>query len=151
MINIKQILLLLVSFCLFTVTTACKRTYDYSFAQSIDAVEKVEICTYDYDTKSTTLIATLNEEDGKSLLAEIAMLSCKRHFGDATRDYGEIIIYVHYQDGTAEVIGLCNVAQVDTSGKWHSGIEYFDAQQLCILIMKYVDNGQLPDLRQYFD
>lgn len=131
--------------------TGCQRTYNYSFAQSIENVQKVEICEYDYYSHSTTLIAVLDTEDADSLLSEIDALTCKRHFGDHTSTYGEVVVYITYTDGTAEVIGLRNVAQVDKGGEWHIGIEYFDATQMCALIMKYVDEALLPDLSKYFD
>lgn len=139
-------LLLLIIFC-----TGCQRTYDYSFAQSIDNIEKVEIHAYDDETQTSTLIVELDDLTGKTLLAEIDALKCKRHFGDSTMAYGEVIIYISYYDQTAEVIGLWNVAQVDTDGKWHIGVSYFDATQMCTLIMDYVDADLLPDLRHYFE
>ena len=61
------------------------------------------------------------------------------------------VVYITYTDGTGEVIGLRNVAQVDEDGQWHIGIEYFDAAEICALIMKYVDVNSLPDLSKYFD
>ena len=129
------------------------RTFEYSFAQNLDNVEKVEIRAYEYDPydAQTTPIVTLDEEDGKALLMEIDAMKCKRHFGDHTSTYGEIVVYITYKDQTAEVIGLRNVAQVDKDGEWRIGIEYFDAAQLCTLIMKYVDADLLPDLSKYFD
>lgn len=114
--------------------TGCQRTYDYSFAQSIENVEKVEICEYDYYSHSTALIAVLDAEDADSLLSEIDAIECKRHFGDHTSTYGEVVVYITYADGTAEVIGLRNVAQVDKDGEWHIGVEYFDATKICALL-----------------
>ena len=133
------------------ITAGCQRIYEYSFAQSKDNVEKVEICAYDYDTQTTTPLVVLNEGDTNELLQEIDAMECKRHFGDHTQDYGEIVVYISYKNQTAEVIGLCNVAQVDKNGKWHIGIEYFDASQLCSLIMKYVNADLLPDLSKYLN
>ena len=149
----KMIALLLLITSVLMLATGCNRTYDYSFAQSLDNVEKVEIRAYEddpYDDK-TTPIVTLDEEDGKALLNEVDAMKCKRHFGDHTSTYGEIVVYITYKDQTAEVIGLRNVAQVDKDEEWHIGIEYFDAAQLCTLIMKYVDEDLLPDLSKYFD
>lgn len=142
---------LLMTLLVINSVTGCQRTYDYSFAQSIENIEKVEICEYDYYSHSTTLIAVLDTEDAESLLSEIDALACKRHFGDHTSTYGEVVVYITYTDGTGEVIGLRNVAQVDEDGQWHIGIEYFDAAEICALIMKYVDVNSLPDLSKYFD
>ena len=149
----KMIALLLLITSVLMLTAGCNRTYDYSFAQNLDNVEKVEIRAYEYDPHDdkTTPIVTLGEEDGKALIEEIDAMECKRHFGDHTSTYGEIVVYITYKDQTAEVIGLRNVAQVDKDEEWHIGIEYFDAAQLCTLIMKYVDGDLLPDLSKYFD
>ena len=149
----KMIVLLLLITSVLMLTAGCNRTYDYSFAQNLDNVEKVEIRAYEYDPydDKTTPIVTLDEEDGKALLNEVDAMKCKRHFGDHTSTYGEIVVYITYKDQTAEVIGLRNVAQVDKDEEWHIGIEYFDAAQLCTLIMKYVDEDLLPDLSKYFD
>ena len=155
----KMIALLLLITSVLMLATGCvveqflNRTFDFSFAQSLDSVEKVEIRAYEYDPydDKTTPIVTLGEEDGKALLMEIDAMECKRHFGDHTSTYGEIVVYITYKDQTAEVIGLRNVAQVDKDEEWHIGIEYFDAAQLCTLIMKYVDGDLLPDLSKYFD
>ena len=38
----------------------------------------------------------LDEEDGKALLNEVDAMKCKRHFGDHTHDFGEIVIYITY-------------------------------------------------------
>ena len=155
----KMIALLLLITSVLMLATGCvveqflNRTFDYSFAQNLDNVEKVEIRAYEYDPHDdkTTPIVTLGEEDGKALLMEIDAMECKRHFGHHSHDFGEIVIYITYKDQTAEVIGLLNVAQVDKDEEWHIGIEYFDAAQLCTLIMKYVDEDLLPDLSKYFD
>ena len=131
--------------------SGCQKTYSFSLAQSMDNIDKVEICAFDYLSGTTTPLVLLDRNDAKSLLTEVCTLKCKRHFGDHTMDYGEIVIYVSYIDKTAEIIGLWNVAQVTKDGEWFIGIEYFDAKQLCSLIVKYVDVKMLPDLSQYFE
>ena len=138
-------------FLLLATATGCQRIYDFSFEQSVDHIEKVEICRYDDNSQSTTTIAVLSKTDADSLLTEIDAMECRRYFGDGTMDYGEVVIYITYADQTAEVIGLHNVAKVDKDGDWHIGVEYFNAQQICALIMKYVDAELLPDLSKYYD
>ena len=94
----KMIALLLLITSVLMLTAGCNRTYDYSFAQNLDNVEKVEIRAYEYDPYDgqTTPIVTLDEEDGKALLNEVDAMKCKRHFGDHTHDFGEIVIYITY-------------------------------------------------------
>ena len=144
------------SFCLLMVLsvlifTGCNRTYTYSTAQSLDNVDKVEICEYDYGSKSTSTIVVLDQVDAEALVNEINALECKRHFGDHTTSYGTVVIYISYKDGNAEVIGDRNVAQVDADGDWSIGNEYFDTEQFLALITKYVDAELLPDLSEYYD
>lgn len=142
----RSILVVLLILLLPIVITGCRQTYDYSFAQSIDHVEKVEICQYEYKTHTSTSLITLNNNQARALLTDIDALKCKKHFGDHTQDYGEVVIYITYTDGTAEVIGLWNVALVDEEGLWHIGIEYFDAKELYAIMVKYTDEDLLPDL-----
>lgn len=145
----KIFLMILVVCLVVTTASGCHRTYDYSFSQSVDHVKKVEICQYDFDTRTTTSLVHLDSNQACALLSDIETLECKKHFGDHTEDYGEVVIYITYFDGTAEVIGLWNVALVDKEGLWHIGIEYFDANELCSIILKYVDEDLLPNLSEY--
>ncbi|MBR2906272.1 MAG: hypothetical protein IKC08_10270 [Lentisphaeria bacterium] len=46
-------------------------------------------------------------------------------------------------------IGLWNVARVNKDGQWSIGSEYFDAGQMCSLILAYADKALLPDLSEY--
>lgn len=147
MISRKRICALCLMLSLLFV--GCNRTYDYSFMQSLDCVTKVEICSYDYSSNAITSLVVLDTSKAKALLAEIDLLECKKHFGDHTMDYGEVIIYISYSDDTAEVIGLWNVARVNKDGQWSIGSEYFDAGQMCSLILAYADKELLPDLSEY--
>lgn len=135
-------------------TTGClsiyQRTYDYSFAQPLDQVEKVEICKYNYYTSTTTPLLVLDESQANALLTDIDALPCKKHFGDSPMDYGEAVVYITYSNGEAEVIGIWNVAKVDISGNWHIGVEYFDRKELCPLLLQYVPE-LLPELQKYLD
>ena len=119
----------------------------YSFSQSIENVKKVEICSYDYAQKTVTPIKELTTEEAEGILEDIAALECYKHFGDSTRDYGEVVIYITYENDEAEVIGIWNVAQVDLEGEWHIGIEYFDRTAFCEMLGKYIDMDLLPEIR----
>ncbi len=137
------------SFFLF-VGAMNQRTYDYSFSQPLDQVIKVEILAYDDKTGTAPPLLVLNENQANALLTDIDALPCKRHFGDHTMDYGEAVVYITYANGEAEVIGLWNVATVDTSGEWSIGIEYFDRKELYPLLLQYVPE-LLPELQKYLE
>ncbi len=122
----------------------------YSFSQPLDQVEKVEICKYDYYTSTTTPLLVLDESRANALLTDIDALLCKRHFGDHIMDYGKVVVYITYSNGEAEVIGIWNVATVDTNGKWRIGGEYFDEKELCSLLLQYAPELQ-PELQKYLE
>ncbi len=141
--------LLLIVFVLLLMA-GCQRTYDYSFSQPLDQVEKVEICAFDDRTKTATPLVILDESQANALLADIDALPCKRHFGDHTMDYGEAVVYITYANGEAEVIGIWHVAKVDASGEWNIGIEYFGGEELPALLLQYAPE-LLPDLQIYLE
>ncbi len=137
------------SFFLF-VGAMNQRTYEYSFSQPLNQVEKVEIRKYDYDTSTATPFVVLDERQANALLTDIDALSCKRYFGHGSTSYGEAVVYITYANGEAEVIGIYNVAKVDTSGKWHMGLLYFPRKELCTLLLQYAPE-LLPELQKYLE
>ncbi len=117
-------------------------TYSYSIDQSPDQVEKIEICKYDYKTEKLTSIKTLDEQEKETILTEIPLLTCRRHFpGNHRTDYGEIVIFITYKDNTAEVLGVWNVAKVDGDGDWNIGMEYFEEEDFLKMLLKYLETG----------
>lgn len=125
--------------------------YSYTYEQSLDNATKVEICRYDYDTKSVKVIDELDLDVASALLSDIASLDCYRPFGDHARSYGEIVIYITYANGEAEVIGMVNSATVDLNGEWHMKAYYYDYAQWCAVIIKYVDRQLVPELEPYLE
>ncbi len=146
----KKLLVLFLAVSLLLLAAGCQRTYDYSFSQPLDQVEKVEILAYDDKADVATPLVVLDENQANALLTDIDALLCKRHFGDSTMAYGEAVIYITYANGEAEVIGIYNVAKVDTSGEWCIGIEYFNKKELCTLLLQYVPELQ-PELQKYLE
>lgn len=125
--------------------------YSYAYEQSLDNATKVEICRYDYDTKSTEVIDVLDLDVAFALLSDIASLDCYKPFGDHSRDYGEIVVYITYANGEAEVIGMVNSATVDLNGKWHIKAYYYDYAQWCAVIVKYIDPQLVPEIEPYLE
>lgn len=125
--------------------------YSYPYAQDMDKVEKVELCRYDYWAKTVEAISVLDMDTAALLLSDIASLSCYRPFGDRSRDYGEIVLYISYTNGAAEVIGMVNTATVDLDGRWMMTGYYFDYAQWCEVVMKYVDPELVPELQRYLE
>lgn len=146
----KFLLVSLLILCLLLIVVrCCGQTHTYKFAQSLDAVERVEICRYDYEQKTVKSLKVLNQDEAISLLADVEALTCHKHFGDHTMDYGEIVVYITYTNSEAEVLGIWNTAQIDSDGNWHIGIEYFDDVSFAEMILKYIDAEFVPELNQY--
>lgn len=130
--------------------TGCNKEYSYSFEQDIENVVSVELMEYDYDTRSTTPIITLDEETATALLNDIPTIPCYRHFGDHGTGYGVVILYITYENDESEVIGVENCARVDESGEWVIQREYFDFYDWYDLIYKYVDKETVPQLEEWY-
>lgn len=125
--------------------------YSYPYAQDLDKVEKVELCRYDYSTKSIEVILKLDADTTSSLLTELSSLSCYRPFGDHSTYYGAIVLYISYTNGEAEVLGMRNSADVDLDGRWMMKGYYFDYAQWCEVVMRYVDPELVPELHRYLE
>lgn len=133
-----------------SVCTGCKqKVYKYSFYQSIDNVEKVEICGYDYYTHTVTSLKVLGSDDAKALLDDITALECYKHFGDHVISYGVVVVYITYLNGEAEVIGFDNTASIDHNGEWWISSYNFNDADFCSMILKYINKDQLPDLSPF--
>lgn len=140
-------LLFCILFLLISMAGCQKSEQTYTFAQSIDDVKSIEICRYDYEAKCVTSLKSLTNEEMNALWRDIPALTCKQHFGDHTMDYGEIVIYITYKNGESEVIGIWNVALVDSDGEWHIGGVYFDKTEFSEMLLKYIDAESVPELK----
>ena len=125
------------------------KVYSYPFTQDLKNVVSVEIRKYDYATDTTTPLLTLDQSTADLLLSDIASVPCYKYFGDHTRAYGEVIVYIHYANGDAEVIGMLNTARVDSTGKWWISQYNFDDVIWCETILKYIDVELVPELNKY--
>lgn len=144
----KAIFIAVVAIFLIVYTTGCKSIkYNYSFTQDLDNVVSVEIRKYDYATGATTPLVTLDESTALSLLEDISALDCYKQFGDYPRDdYSDVVVYISYANGAAEVIGIRNTARVDSEGKWWVSSYYFNDAAWCNVILKYIDSEIVPEL-----
>ena len=143
--------MVLVAVVLLVTLSGCRqKAYSYSFTQSIDNVVCVEIRKYDYATGATTPLVTLDESTALSLLEDISALDCYKQFGDYPRDdYSDVVVYISYANGAAEVIGIRNTARVDSEGKWWVSSYYFNDAAWCDVILKYIDSEIVPELDKY--
>ena len=146
---VKNTVIFLFAITFLTSLSGCRLIkYSYPFTQDVADVISVEICRYDFYDKLVTPIIELEKDKATSLLEDISELDCYMRFGDGTRDYGRVVIYITYKNGEAEVIGKSNRARVDAKGEWWIEPYYFDKAEWSALILKYVDEELVPELRQ---
>ena len=142
-------------FVTLALLSGCKRIiYQYPFDQTFSNVKKVEIFRYHYATNPTddtlTLVTELDLEEAEELLQDISALPSYKHYGDFPMgSYGEIILYITYASGEAEVIGTVNSASVYLDGEWWIKGYYFDSKQWSTVLTEYVDIELVPELEKY--
>ena len=130
----------LLAIVFLTALTSCRESKkSYSFEQNIENMASVEICQYDLKTDAITPIVSLSETEYTELLSEISTLSIGRQFGDHLEGYGEIIVYITYQNQEAEIIGCVNTACVDVNGEHHKKNDHFYPDEWDSLLSKWKD------------
>ncbi len=146
----KALVFLSIFILIAVLFTGCNKEYSYSFEQDIENIVSVEIMEYDYDTRSTTPIITLDEETATALLSDFSNINYKRLSPPSGGNYGEIILYITYQNGEAEVIGYMDHAYVDDNGEWWPKGHIIDFYDWYDLIYKYVDKETVPQLEEWY-
>lgn len=152
--RVKVLIAACVLMALILLAGCQQKIYQYPFDQAFSNVVKVEVFRYhyaDYPADATlTLVAELDLEDAEELLQDISALPSHKHYGDFPMgSYGEIILYITYAGGEAEVVGMVNSASVRLDGVWWIKGYYFDSQQWCTVLTKYVDKELVPELEEY--
>ena len=126
------------------------REYQYAFDQPFSNVVKVEVMKYHYATKKEDTYATpiidLDLRTAESLLAEILELPCYRHIMDPPTSFGDIILYIEYTNGEAEVLGYPQSVSVRENGQTVWKPYEFNSTQWSATLLKYVDADLVPEL-----
>ena len=134
--------------CFFGIYVAMNaKEYSYEFEQPMDNVESVELRSYDYDTRSTSVLMVLEIEEAKKMLTELGALVCNKPFGDYNmHSYGDVVVYIVYSNGEGEVIGARSAASVDADGKWHpKRYSFKDEEVWRSIVRKYTDADLVPE------
>ena len=120
--------------------------------QEIENISLVEIHRFDYDTQSTTPIITLELDEGKALVSDLAALPMKRVLiGDPMYDPGYIVVYVTYQNSEAVMIGDGATIEVDVNGEWDYDFDSYNPSEWSAVVIKYVDLELVPELAQFLE
>ena len=144
--TIRVLCCCLLIFGIIVMSGCHKRKVSYTYEQSFDNIKKVELCIYDYETESANPIMEFDLKAAKMLLEEFSTIGCYEHFGDHTESFGRVVVYITYTNEAGEVVGLPNSASIDSLGKWHSKLVYFDRADWSLTLLKYVDLKLIPDL-----
>lgn len=155
--RINKIFLMLLVIVMIVSSVGCSETiwtkeYEYELNQSIENVTSVKIVRFDDNTKSVMeVIKTLDDISAKELLEDISTTSCRRHFGDRPTSYCEIIIYIEFQNGEAELIGPVVCGEKDKNGNLYQKREYFLYEDFCGVVVKYVEKDLIlvPEFEAY--
>ena len=130
----------------FTIVVACDSYVGtYTFRQKFANVEKIEFCAYEHATQTRTPILEVTGSEAETLFAELSSMACHELFpGDHPRDYGEIVICIHYSDGVIDVVGLTNIGWITPEGEWHLTKYTFEWTEMRDLVERYVPTEYLP-------
>lgn len=136
----KIISIFLVIAALLIALPGCQqKAYSYPFTQDLENVVSVEIRKYDYDTKTTEPYLSLDEDTAKSLLQDISAIDSYKQVGDFPRhEFSEVVVYISYANGDAEVIGNRNTGRVDSAGNWWIRPYYFKDPDWNEMMSKYI-------------
>ena len=151
MIRKYQLISVLIIATLVSLTGCRIPGEQYAFSQNIDQITAVNICSYDYKSKSMVPLKALNSDEWQALVNDVVSLEVRRHFGDHTQDYGEVVICISYENSEAEVVGIWNVATIDSEGNWHIGFHYFEGKPFSQMLLKYIDIELVPELNKYLE
>lgn len=150
--KINKIFLMILVIVMLISSVGCSETiwtkeYEYDFLQSSENISSVKIMRYDDKTNSIVeVIKTLDEDSGRALYEDFSATSCGKTFGDHASGYGEVIIYIEYENGEADIIGFVNSGTVDKSGEWGVNVKYFRPDDFAMIVIKYVDRELVPEL-----
>ena len=150
--RINKIFLMILVIVMIVSSVGCSETiwtkeYEYDFLQNSENISSVKIMRYDDKTNSIVeVIKTLDEDSGRALYEDFSATSCRKHFGDHPTGYGEVIIYIEYENGEADIIGFVNSGTVDKSGEWWVNLKHFSPDDFAMIVIKYVDRELVPEL-----
>lgn len=133
--------------------TACdvEKPTAHTFRQERKNVEKVEICTYNHNEGIREPLAELSEREVDELWTDILSLEMYQFVAmDTLLSYGDVVIFISYLDGEAEIIGITNIGWVTTGGTLVTTNHWFDIEDICAVIAKYVDAETLANVSGYF-
>ena len=127
------------------------KSFTYEFRQAGESIERVEISTYDHDTKMLNAITSLSKDDITILLNDIKALECYEFLPlDPILSYGDVVICITYFNGEREILGITNIGFISPDGTWTTTRKYFNIKDICDIMGKFADAEMLSEASDYF-
>jgi len=149
----KLILCLLVCIVLISAVGCKQYKGPYTlWRQDKSNIEKVEICSYDWKTKTRTSLAELSDTEAEEIMSELSEMEFFKWFAPPPSDFGEHIICITYSDGEIDVIGSVCTGYINRDGTeklTYYGISSEEPISFYDLIEKYVDPSLIDTNSEY--
>ena len=103
--------------------------------QGTENIVKIELVEDAYDNEPT--VYTLPDNEIKDFMKDLNKISAKR-YSSPVGDYGESVIYIHYENGDTDIIGSSCFAYLYASGAYdHDGWYHPDSEDFEELFDEY--------------
>ena len=145
--------IVLIIAAMLTAAGCHSESWQYTFRQDRSNVQKVEICSFKRQDRKEIVepLVSFQENDADAVLDDIAALTCyKLGLLHNSREFGQIVICIHYLNQEIEVIGTENNGWVDANGDWHLEQTHIRFPDLRPLLEKYVDSKVLASIMSDF-
>lgn len=124
-------------FCLMLLLTGCHSEKEtLFFHQSTENITLIEFV----DNKNDHVMCAISDDPTIiSIVNDLSVIPCNRHFNDPSGEYGNYLIRLHYNDGSIEIVGLYALGYVSAEGEdvdmWH----YLELDSFRALFLKYAN------------
>ncbi len=128
-------------FAFVSITDAIE--YPYTLWHTTDQIKEIEICEYNYEDDTFSLLKSLTPTEEESIVSDLEELTHQKVFGSRPY-YGEIVICITYKDASKECIGIWGVGRTEPDGSWSTYTDSFEEAEFSKMLLKYVDEDLLP-------
>lgn len=122
---------------------------NYSFFQSFDQIERIEIVELIDGTDDSNLImesvSVLDKEAHQDIVNQILKAGGNYVLEGAVFELGTYVVRITYNSGAVELIGEWSYRHISDEGQISSGCYWFDDGQFYSIISQYAESIVLPE------